>query len=206
MPTERFARLPAEKQESIRMAAISEFTRVPFEKVSINKIIQNADISRGSFYTYFEDKRDLLQYVFSDILMQAHQFCRESLCRNKGNYWKMLEELFDDWFQLEWSGNLMELARISMLQIETEQFMEGCYDLEKGGGPLDLGDWLYEKGDWSNLRFQDREFIRLTTNLGMQTLIIALGQMFKFPQESETIRQMFIKKLRLYKWEPAVNS
>ena len=196
MPTERFARLPAEKQESIRMAAISEFTRVPFEKVSINKIIQNADISRGSFYTYVEDKRDLLQYVFSDILMQAHQFCRESLCRNKGNYWKMLEELFDDWFQLEWSGNLMELARISMLQIETEQFMEGCYDLEKGG-PLDLGDWLYEKGDWSNLRFQDREFIRLTTDLGMQTLIIALGQMFKFPQKSETIRQMFKKKLEI---------
>lgn len=67
----------------------------------------------------------------------------------------------------------------------------------KRGGPLDLGDWLYEKGDWSNLRFQDREFIRLTTDLGMQTLIIALGQMFKFPQKSETIRQMFKKKLEI---------
>lgn len=199
MPTERFARLPAEKQESIRIAAISEFTRVPFEKVSINKIIQNADISRGSFYTYFKDKRDLLQYVFSDILMEAHQFCRESLIQNKGDYWKMLEELFDNWFQLEWSENLMELARIAILQIETEQFTENCCDLREMGGPLDLGDWLYEKGDWSKLSSQDREFIRLTTDLGLQTLVMALGQMFKFPQKSETIRQMFRKKLEIVK-------
>lgn len=197
MPTERFARLPAEKQESIRMAAISEFTRAPFEKVSINKIIQNADISRGSFYTYFEDKRDLLQYVFSDIMMQARQFCRESLVQNKGDYWKMLEELFDNWFQLEWSGNLVELARITMLQIGTEQLMEGCCDPEEMGGPLNWGDWLYEKGDWSKLRSQDREFIRLTTDLGMQTLVMALGQMLKLPQKREAIRQMFIKKLEI---------
>lgn len=197
MPTERFARLPAEKQESIRIAAISEFTRVPFEKVSINKIIQNADISRGSFYTYFEDKRDLLQYVFSDILMQAHRFCRESLIRNKGDYWKMLRELFDDWFQLEWSENLMELARIAMFQIGIEQLMEDSCNLKKMEGPLDLGDWLYEKGDWSGLRSQEREFIRLTAELGMQTLVMALGQMLKFPQKSEAVRQTFIKKLEI---------
>lgn len=197
MPTERFARLPAEKQESIRIAAISEFTRVPFEKVSINKIIQNADISRGSFYTYFEDKRDLLQYVFSDILMQAHRFCRESLIRNKGDYWNMLRELFDDWFQLEWSENLMELARIAMFQIGIEQLMEDSCNLKEMEGPLDLGDWLYEKGDWSRLRSQEREFIRLTAELGMQTLVMALGQMLKFPQKSEAVRQMFIKKLEI---------
>ena len=88
--------------------------------------IQNADISRGSFYTYFEDKRDLLQYVFSDILMQAHEFCRESLIRNEGNYWKMLDELFLDWFQFKWSENLMELARIVLFQTETEQLIQNA--------------------------------------------------------------------------------
>ena len=51
MPTERFYRLPEAKKQVIRQAAIKEFVRVPFEKASINQIIQNADISRGSFYT-----------------------------------------------------------------------------------------------------------------------------------------------------------
>ena len=66
MPTERFNKLPEEKKKAIRDAAMEECIRVPFEKVSINKIIQNAGISRGSFYTYFEDKRDLVRYIFSD--------------------------------------------------------------------------------------------------------------------------------------------
>ena len=108
---------------------------------SINQIIQNADISRGSFYTYFEDKRDLLQYVFSDILMQAHEFCRESLIRNEGNYWKMLDELFLDWFQFKWSENLMELARIVLFQTETEQLIQ-CDELEMMGGSPEGGEWL----------------------------------------------------------------
>ena len=46
MPTERFYKLPEEKKKAIRDAAMEECIRVPFEKVSINKIIQNAGISR----------------------------------------------------------------------------------------------------------------------------------------------------------------
>lgn len=52
MPTERFKRLPEEKIEAIRRAGIQEFTRTSPESASINRIIQEADISRGSFYTY----------------------------------------------------------------------------------------------------------------------------------------------------------
>ena len=63
MPTERFYRLPEEKKRSICSAAVKEFARVPLDKVSINQIIKEADISRGSFYTYFEDKDDLMRYI-----------------------------------------------------------------------------------------------------------------------------------------------
>ena len=55
MPSERFFRLPKAKADTIRNAAIQEFKRVTPEEASINKIIQSAEISRGSFYTYFED-------------------------------------------------------------------------------------------------------------------------------------------------------
>ena len=47
MPTERFKRLPEEKIEAIRRAGIQEFTRTSLESASINRIIQEADISRG---------------------------------------------------------------------------------------------------------------------------------------------------------------
>lgn len=63
MPTKRFLKLKEEKQHVILAAAIHEFSSVPYSSASINQIIKEADISRGSFYTYFEDKDDLMQYI-----------------------------------------------------------------------------------------------------------------------------------------------
>ena len=89
MPTERFYRLPEEKKRSICSAAVKEFARVPLDKVSINQIIKEADISRGSFYTYFEDKWDLLACIFEDSQNRLRDFCREALITSGGNIWVM---------------------------------------------------------------------------------------------------------------------
>lgn len=63
MPTQRFLKLKEKKKQAILDAAVHEFSRVPYSSASINQIIKEADISRGSFYTYFEDKDDLMQYM-----------------------------------------------------------------------------------------------------------------------------------------------
>lgn len=63
MPTKTFFNLPEEKRERLLAAAGAEFTRQPYGDVSINRIIRGADIPRGSFYQYFEDKLDLFRYL-----------------------------------------------------------------------------------------------------------------------------------------------
>ncbi|MFA7075075.1 MAG: TetR/AcrR family transcriptional regulator [Candidatus Izemoplasmatales bacterium] len=63
MPSMTFLNLSKEKQNSIIKESLIEFADKPFSEVSINKIVKNAKISRGSFYTYFEDKYDLLTYL-----------------------------------------------------------------------------------------------------------------------------------------------
>lgn len=63
MPTQRFFKLKEEKRRLILEAGAHEFSRVPYSAASINQIIKEADISRGSFYTYFEDKDDLMRYM-----------------------------------------------------------------------------------------------------------------------------------------------
>ena len=63
MPKKTFHNLPAEKKKKITDAACREFLRVPYEDVSINQIIKNAEIPRGSFYQYFADKDDLFDYI-----------------------------------------------------------------------------------------------------------------------------------------------
>ena len=59
MPTNNFFNLPIEKKKKIMNAAKSEFVEYSFYDASINRIIKNAGISRGSFYMYFENKEDI---------------------------------------------------------------------------------------------------------------------------------------------------
>ena len=61
MPSARFLKLKGPKKIKILEAAMKEFLMHPVTMVSINQIIKSAGISRGSFYTYFEDKDDLFQ-------------------------------------------------------------------------------------------------------------------------------------------------
>ena len=67
MPSGTFFRLPEEKRRRLTEAAWNEFTRVKYSDTSINRIIQEAGIPRGSFYQYFEDKQDVLRFLLEDI-------------------------------------------------------------------------------------------------------------------------------------------
>lgn len=74
MPTSTFFNLPPPKREKLIHAAVAEFARKPYGEVSINRIIQAAEIPRGSFYQYFADKTDLFRYVlrgYDDLLEAA---------------------------------------------------------------------------------------------------------------------------------------
>ncbi len=171
MPTERFWRLPEAKRQMIREAALQEFARVPYEKVSINQIIHNADISRGSFYTYFEDKDDLLQFVFSDTHEQLRQLCEDELEKNGGDYFAMLEAVFDFFTdQLRQTQIMIEVAR-NVFSYRGSPDVLGM-DTECWGGMIqnELGDgllkWLYDHIDKRRFRYQKTEGIRAPADAG----------------------------------------
>jgi AcrR family transcriptional regulator len=67
MPTATFRRLPAEKRNRIFRAAVREFSRSHFPEASINRIVKDAGIPRGSFYQYFTGKEDIFVYVLEEI-------------------------------------------------------------------------------------------------------------------------------------------
>jgi AcrR family transcriptional regulator len=63
MPRPRFHKLPAEQQEAILRAALEEFASHGFNEASLNRIIEEAGISKGSMYYYFDGKEDLYAHV-----------------------------------------------------------------------------------------------------------------------------------------------
>lgn len=63
MPKQQFFNLNTAKQDKIMQAAYQEFNQYPYSEASINRIIKEAEISRGSFYLYFVDKDDVFRYL-----------------------------------------------------------------------------------------------------------------------------------------------
>lgn len=95
MPSSTFFRLPPEKQEKLLCAARKKFARVPFADASINRIIQEADISRGSFYMYFRDKGELFFYLLDLYAHQLEAPALSALRSRGGNPFPALLDLFD---------------------------------------------------------------------------------------------------------------
>jgi len=52
-----------EKKDILIEVALDEFTSKSYEKASLNNIIKNAGISKGTFYYHFKDKQELYLYL-----------------------------------------------------------------------------------------------------------------------------------------------
>ena len=85
-----------DKKEKIEKALIKEFSRNSFEKASISNIILEANIPRGSFYQYFEDKEDAIYYIIDKYLEKEKNKIYQYLLRNKGDIFETAVNIYED--------------------------------------------------------------------------------------------------------------
>ena len=205
MPTERFYRLPEAKKQIIREAAIKEFARVPFDKASINQIIQNADISRGSFYTYFEDKQDVVRYIFEDHAAQLKNYCESELNRNGGDFFTMLDWLFEFTIrQLTESKEMIEVVKhVFSYQENTSAFgIEFGCKLPMGGikpeeSPV---QWLLKRIRLEDFAVQSEQKLDTVMQLGMVSLLLAIRAYYQNPADLEAIRTRYRDAMEVLKY------
>ena len=204
MPTERFYRLPEAKKQVIRQAAIKEFARVPFEKASINQIIQNADISRGSFYTYFEDKQDVVLYIFEDNARQMQECCERELDKNDGNLFDMLEWLFEFTIRkLEESKEMVQLVRNVCSYQENTRAMgfEIGYRPPMGSpGKEKTTQWLAKRIRMERFARRSEEELDVVLQLGVTSLILAVRFYYEQPDQLDQIRKRYLDSLEVIKY------
>ena len=65
MTLETFDKLDRKKKTRIFREAVREFAAMGYAKASINAMIQNLGIAKGSIFQYFGDKQGLFHFVFS---------------------------------------------------------------------------------------------------------------------------------------------
>lgn len=103
MPSATFYNLPAEKRERLLRAAREEFSRVPYESASVNRIIRSAGIPRGSFYMYFTDKEELFGHLMDSYGALLERRMGEMLEQREGDLFAAFLDLFDH-IQAHWGG------------------------------------------------------------------------------------------------------
>ena len=196
MCKETFLRLPEEKRRRFLEAAWCEFTHVKFAEVSINQIVRNAEISRGSFYTYFEDKEDLMRYVFEDLIHQVREFCKNLLQDSGGDFWTLQQGLMDFVLQICREDKMPALTRTESGHNTLMRLM-----WERKGGSDEvcpeeiwLGE-LYQLTDCSRLRVGSLQEYRILFSICIHCILAEIAELYEKGKTEAEVRESFARRL-----------
>jgi AcrR family transcriptional regulator len=76
MPKQTFFNLSETKRNAFVEAALEEFAGYDYQNASISQIVAKLGIAKGSFYQYFEDKRDLYLYLIELASQERIKFVK----------------------------------------------------------------------------------------------------------------------------------
>jgi len=193
MPSTTFFNLPQAKRDRLLQAAREEFARVPYDQVSINKIVQAAEIPRGSFYMYFTNKEDLFLYMTEEFTRSLFQMLQRLLEQAEGDPFRAFLSLYDYVAQYSPPNGMEKLLQLFCRSLKWRQGLP-CV-------PARLDSWaegLVEHVDWSRLRVEREEDKQDILHILFTVMAPALGDA-AFCLGSQEARQRLVARLEILK-------
>ena len=68
-----FRQLPPDKQERVLDAALAEFADQGYQAASLNRLVAQAGIAKGSLYQYFPNKEGIFRHIFQFALSRVQR-------------------------------------------------------------------------------------------------------------------------------------
>lgn len=193
-----FYNLPYEKRKRITDAVIKEFMERPNEKVSINRIIKNAEISRGSFYQYFDDKVDLIEIITKTMFEESSNKAKEILKLSCGDLFVMYIKMFDYFGDYSSQKQTMKIMRNIVDSFKANDDLVSEYLKNRFNMALTNNE-IYTMVDRQNLKFQDNESVKCLIEILTQVLKNAIFDVFVAGSDREEVRERLIKKIDIIK-------
>ena len=193
-----FYNLPYEKRKRITDAVIKEFMERPNEKVSINRIIKTAEISRGSFYQYFDDKVDLIEIITKTMFEESSNKAKEILKLSCGDLFVMYIKMFDYFGDYSSQKQTMKIMRNIVDSFKANDDLVSEYLKNRFNMALTNNE-IYTMVDRQNLKFQDNESVKCLIEILTQVLKNAIFDVFVAGSDREEVRERLIKKIDIIK-------
>lgn len=194
MPSKTFYNLDKEKREKLIEAALNEFSRVEYEKVSINQIIMHANIARGSFYMYFTDKEDLMKYLLEEHYKKLLKIINDCLDKNKGD----LEHSFID---------IYDKLEYYVKKLKNKQFFDNVfvfinnYKINLKPPEMYFMDTVKDKIDYSKYKENVSIAFNLLLNNLFRFIIISMDENFKDESKDIYLKTIHVICYGIYKEE-----
>lgn len=197
MPSERFYRLTEEKKKTIIDAARKEFARVSFEKASINKIVEHANISRGSFYTYFEDKSDVVKYIIEEHKQEIIESSIVLLKNNQGDLFQVFERSFEQAIAKFDAEKEIRDMMFHIFEYHRNRSRISPFESKEGYAILEV---LYPYVNQEQWKEKNIETVGVLLSLSGMVLWSTLMNYHYDPEAIDDIRLVYYKKINVLRY------
>ena len=193
-----FYNLPEEKRQRIISAVMNEFSSSATEKVSINRIIKAANISRGSFYQYFDDKVDLVEVLvktFADISVEGG---RKALEYSNGDIFYTYEKLFDIIADFGRDKKQKMILKNLMKNLRANDDLISEYLINRFEGLASFREFS-NRFNRDNLKYKSDEDVKCLSQILTQVLKNSIFDVFVVGMDCDKVKKNYLRKLEIIK-------
>ena len=194
MPSSTFFNLPEAKRQRLLDAAWQEFTTVSYMDASINKIIQSAEISRGSFYQYFSGKQALFTYLLQTLFQSAREMFTAQLTVHGSDLFAAILGMYDLvlWRKSRCRRSPTQTRVYQLIRLNTE------LDLSQFPGILDPAAMERDAQrllEASGYALEDSQQCFAVIQMFISICMFALTDALRNPDHEQTNRQLLEQQL-----------
>ncbi len=200
-----FYNLPDAKRQRVIDAIVVEFSNTEDEKVSINRIIKRANISRGSFYQYFDDKVDLVEVLLKSFVDRVLVGVNKAFDASQGDIFETFGALLDIIVACGDDPVRHVVLKRLMRNLRVNNDLISDYMTNRFRGIDEFKDCC-KHFNRSNLRFQSDEDLELMAQMLTGMLKNALFNYYVTEADYEQVKQRYLKKIQIVRQGAALTA
>ena len=198
MIKQTFYNLPDYKRQRVINAVVDEFANAESDKVSINHIVQNAEISRGSFYQYFDDKLDLVEVLIRSFIDKSIDDVRRAIVSSDGDIFYTFECMYDVIIGFSSDEKQKRVLKNLISNVRANNNLVSDYIIKRYKGIdslINITDEFSRKG----FRFKSDEDMILLQQILTSVLKNAIYNYYVFDADPEETKKSYLRKLYIIK-------
>ena len=198
MIKQTFYNLPDYKRQRVINAVVDEFANAESDKVSINHIVQNAEISRGSFYQYFDDKLDLVEVLIRSFIDKSIDDVRRAIVSSDGDISYTFECMYDVIIRFSEDEKQKRVLKNLISNVRANNNLVSDYIIKRYKGIdslINITDEFSRKG----FRFKSDEDMILLQQILTSVLKNAIYNYYVFDADAEETKKRYLRKLYIIK-------